>query len=153
HLGLLDPARKRSASFLAGCSAPDAYKFSTAPALHSLPFAGYLFQAARGQNGSQEQLDFALGWGCHLAQDMVGHHIRGFLNPDEDHWLELATDSYFWHSLPEVMLFEQISEEMQSWVVLASREAHAADPTESLPEISESDSNAAVSKFHLLTSA
>ncbi|CAE8644369.1 unnamed protein product, partial [Polarella glacialis] len=70
-----------------------------------------------------------------------------------DHWLELATDSYFWHSLPEVMLFEQISEEMQSWVVLASREAHAADPTESLPEISESDSNAAVSKFHLLTSA
>jgi hypothetical protein len=62
----------RSDAFLAGCSAPDAFKlFSSEPKLHSLPFAAILYEHAQHQStatNSSDAVDFALGFGCHLAQ-------------------------------------------------------------------------------------
>jgi len=98
--------------FLAGCTAPDAMKYIS-PELHTLEFSAvlYLYAAAymtpyyftNKKNHNQENRndatmeEFALGYGCHIASDLVGHHLNGFIDPLHDHSLEFATDAYLYH--------------------------------------------------------
>eukprot|EP00656_Telonema_subtile_P029710 TRINITY_DN32793_c0_g1_i1.p1 TRINITY_DN32793_c0_g1~~TRINITY_DN32793_c0_g1_i1.p1 ORF type:complete len:216 (-),score=52.14 TRINITY_DN32793_c0_g1_i1:199-846(-) len=125
-------------------SAPDAFK-KLAPSLHSLPFAALLYTAAQNEGGA-ELTDFALGYGCHLAQDSIGHHANGFLNPQEDHPLEFAVDAYVsrQHS-PE---FVQMDTEMTQLVASASATANG-----SVPVVSPQEAIKAVSEFRALTTA
>ena len=83
-------------SFVSGCSAPDAMKGLNGT-MHSLSFAVLLKNLARA-NFSAELASFADGWACHLAQDLVGHHPAGYLNPANDHDLELAVDALAFHT-------------------------------------------------------
>ena len=141
HFGAQDASRAGSAAFLAGCSAPDAFK-ELEPSMHSLAFATTLYNTAH-QNGSAEAIDFALGWGCHLTQDAIGHHARGFLNPKEDHPLEFATDSDIYHNFGHG--YSEIDSLAEALVVSAS--ANTTAP------ITEALASKAVSKFKLLTKA
>ena len=44
------------------------------------------------------RIDFALGFGCHVANDEVGHHANGFLNPPSaDHDIEFNLDAMIFH--------------------------------------------------------
>jgi hypothetical protein len=146
--GSNNPDHDPSDSFLAGSSAPDAFKlFSTEPKLHSLPFAAALHDFAKQQtnsSGSPDALDFALGFGCHVAEDMVGHHAQGYLNPKTDHPLEAATDAYAVRA--GSMPFKQISKEMCTLVVQASAAAGG-----SIQPITQSSGSSAVLKFRALT--
>ena len=83
YFASLDASHSANSDFRAGASAPDAFK-RIAPHLHSLQFAAHLYEAAVHDGGDNE-VAFALGFGCHLCHDMVGHHAAGFLNPQEDH--------------------------------------------------------------------
>ena len=139
HFGAQDPSRAGSAAFLAGCSAPDAFK-GREPSLHSLAFSSALYETAH-RNGSEEAIDFALGWGCHLTQDAIGHHARGFLNPLEDHLLEFAVDSYVYHNFGHRFL--QIDSLAEALVVAAS--ANTSTP------ITKAAASKCVSKFKVLT--
>jgi len=117
HLYLCSLAAERSGNetmhtFLAGCSSPDSLKEEW-PELHSLEFAARLFGYAvqqRKQNGNHHNstysldsttdnlIEFALGFGCHIANDEVGHHTNGFLNPPAlDHVIEFNLDSMIFH--------------------------------------------------------
>jgi hypothetical protein len=145
--GSHDPDRGTSAQFKAGCSAPDAFK-GVEPSLHGLPFAAALYDFARLQkNNSKDAIDFALGFGCHLTHDFVGHHANGFLNPEEDHPLEIATDAFVYHQA-RGMKFEEINDEMTSMVVQASTVAGG-----SIHAITQSDGSSSVLKFRALTTS
>lgn len=128
---------RNSSEFVAGCSAPDAFKHIKT-GLHSLPFAAALFATA---NGTAE-VDFALGYGCHLAADVVGHRNNGFLNPQSDHPLELATDAMNFRDAHRGSL-QQISSKMSDLVSRAS--------AGSVNSVSESEASTAVAKFRVLT--
>ncbi len=83
-------------SFYAGCNTPDILKKSW-PQLHSLEFAAELFRYAYNST-TDDLIDFALGFGCHIASDEVGHHPNGFLNPPSaDHEIEFNLDSMIYH--------------------------------------------------------
>lgn len=41
---------------------------------------------------------FALGYGYHLAQDFVGHYVRGYLTPEYNRLLQFAVDSGEFHT-------------------------------------------------------
>eukprot|EP00931_Biecheleriopsis_adriatica_P100845 TRINITY_DN76086_c0_g1_i1.p1 TRINITY_DN76086_c0_g1~~TRINITY_DN76086_c0_g1_i1.p1 ORF type:complete len:268 (-),score=52.50 TRINITY_DN76086_c0_g1_i1:63-845(-) len=150
YLGSLDHVRSGSHSFLAGCVAPDAYKHF-APWLHSLDFAAYLWERARS-TGNQDVLDFALGWGCHIAHDLVGHHSGGFLNPKHDHLLELAADAFLWHTAPALRYLQPIDGVREKLVVEASRDASRGS-SGSMPEISEATAASSTSSFSMLATA
>lgn len=141
-----------SAAFVAGASSPDAFK-GAAPALHSLPFAAALHTAATA-SGDADLHAFALGFGCHLAQDAVGHHGHGYLNPAEDHPLEFAVDSYVQKNEPGSGggTLQQISDAQAALVANASVVyAHSSgDPSAALTMAQASKS---VSSFELLTTA
>jgi hypothetical protein len=99
-------------TFLAGCNSPDSLKEEW-PELHSLEFAAHLFGYAvqqHKQHGNHHNstysldsttddlIEFALGFGCHIANDEVGHHTNGFLNPPAiDHVIEFNLDSMIFH--------------------------------------------------------
>eukprot|EP00823_Brevimastigomonas_motovehiculus_P008627 TRINITY_DN7944_c0_g1_i1.p1 TRINITY_DN7944_c0_g1~~TRINITY_DN7944_c0_g1_i1.p1 ORF type:complete len:249 (+),score=54.94 TRINITY_DN7944_c0_g1_i1:48-794(+) len=85
----------RSPSYLVACCAPDAVK-SVLSTFHSIQFARALVRAA----STDEQKQFALGFGSHLCGDYVGHHKNGFLTPEWDHEIEFATDAFVFHELP-----------------------------------------------------
>ncbi len=83
-------------SFYAGCNTPDILKKNW-PELHSLEFAAELFRYAYNST-TDGLIDFALGFGCHIASDEVGHHVKGFLNPPSaDHEIEFNLDSMIYH--------------------------------------------------------
>ena len=140
-----------SSTFRAGGSAPDAVK-KLEPSLHGLPFAAALYAAA-AVAGSAEGIDFALGYGCHLAHDAVGHHRAGFLNPAEDHPLEFAVDTYVDAKLvTSGFAFSQISPAMVALVANASRRAAVAYPL-LIHAVNLSAVQAGVSDFKTLTTA
>lgn len=101
HLYLCSLAAERSGNetsttFFSGCNSPDSLKQAW-PELHSLQFAAHLFQSAVN-NSTADLIDFALGFGCHVANDEVGHHANGFLNPPSaDHDIEFNLDSMIFH--------------------------------------------------------
>ena len=83
-------------SFYAGCNSPDILKKEW-PELHSLEFAAELFWHAYNST-TDGLIEFALGFGCHIASDEVGHHSKGFLNPPSaDHEIEFNLDSMIYH--------------------------------------------------------
>lgn len=83
-------------SFYAGCNSPDILKRNW-PQLHTLEFAAELFRYAYNST-TDDLIDFALGFGCHIASDEVGHHTNGFLNPPSaDHEIEFNLDSMIYH--------------------------------------------------------
>eukprot|EP00984_Skeletonema_dohrnii_P031002 scaffold22977_cov78-Skeletonema_dohrnii-CCMP3373.AAC.1 len=83
-------------SFYAGCNSPDILKKEW-PELHSLEFATQLFWHAHNST-TEDLIEFALGFGCHIASDEVGHHSKGFLNPPSaDHEIEFNLDSMIYH--------------------------------------------------------
>ena len=83
-------------SFHAGCNSPDILKKDW-PELHSLEFAAELFWHAYNSS-TDDLIEFALGFGCHIASDEVGHHSKGFLNPPSaDHEIEFNLDSMIYH--------------------------------------------------------
>lgn len=83
-------------SFYTGCNSPDILKKNW-PELHSLEFAAELFRYAYNSS-TDDLIDFALGFGCHIASDEVGHHPEGFLNPPSaDHEIEFNLDSMIYH--------------------------------------------------------
>jgi len=89
-------------SFFAGCVSPDALK-SVNASLHSLRTAALMITTAPPPPLPSSNFDahhFALGFGCHVAADFVGHHANGYLNPAHDHPLELQVDAYFIQSPP-----------------------------------------------------
>eukprot|EP00658_Telonema_sp_P-2_P040311 TRINITY_DN28832_c0_g1_i2.p2 TRINITY_DN28832_c0_g1~~TRINITY_DN28832_c0_g1_i2.p2 ORF type:complete len:253 (-),score=44.06 TRINITY_DN28832_c0_g1_i2:1344-2102(-) len=133
----------RSAEFIAGCSAPDAFK-AIAPSLHSFQFAASLYHAAATWNRTQAMEDFALGYGCHLAHDAVGHHANGFLNPSEDHPLELAVDAWVYRHGAD--RFQPIPTEMTELMAIASAQAHVTW-NGTIPVLTVADASRAVSKF------
>ena len=140
-----------SSTFRAGGSAPDAVK-KLEPSLHGLPFAAALYAAA-AVAGSAEGIDFALGYGCHLAHDAVGHHRAGFLNPAEDHPLEFAVDTYVNAKLvTSKFAFSQISPAMVALVANASRRAAVAYPL-LIHAVNLSAVQAGASAFKTLTTA
>eukprot|EP00933_Yihiella_yeosuensis_P029654 TRINITY_DN23295_c0_g1_i1.p1 TRINITY_DN23295_c0_g1~~TRINITY_DN23295_c0_g1_i1.p1 ORF type:complete len:274 (+),score=42.39 TRINITY_DN23295_c0_g1_i1:38-859(+) len=154
YMGSTNEDRGNSSSFLAGCSAPDAFKF-TEESLHSLQFAVYLFEAAKSD--SADAIDFALGWGCHLIQDLISHHPRGFLNPKHDHPLEFAADSYVWKNGFQKLPYQKTSIKLQSLVAKASKLASAASAefkqAVNVSAITDSQAENAVEKFNALTYA
>lgn len=101
HLYLCSLAAERSGNetsttFFSGCTSPDSLKQAW-PEFHSLQFAAHLFQSAIN-NSTADLIDFALGFGCHVANDEVGHHANGFLNPPSaDHDIEFNLDSMIFH--------------------------------------------------------
>ena len=111
HLYLCSLATESSSNetathLLAGCNSPDSLKAEW-PELHSLEFAAHLFRRAvqhhiqHGDsldNSTANLIEFALGFGCHIASDEVGHHKNGFLTPPSvDHEIELNLDSMIFH--------------------------------------------------------
>lgn len=98
HLYLCSLAHNETTtrSFYAGCNTPDILKINW-PELHSLEFAAELFRSAYNST-TDDLIDFALGFGCHIASDEVGHHPNGFLNPPSaDHEIEFNLDSMIYH--------------------------------------------------------
>jgi hypothetical protein len=83
--------------FVLGAFSPDAFK-KAHPTLHSFEFGGLMADYARAHPSSStptfNATAYAYGFVAHLLQDYVGHHQNGFLNPAEDHPLELAVDAY-----------------------------------------------------------
>lgn len=67
------------APFICGASAPDAFKLIS-PLMHDLAFAGFMVSYANKIHPQDDKLkQFALGYGAHLVQDQVGHHVNGYL--------------------------------------------------------------------------
>mmetsp|Transcript_18890 Transcript_18890/g.31023 ORF Transcript_18890/g.31023 Transcript_18890/m.31023 type:complete len:288 (-) Transcript_18890:1038-1901(-) len=100
HLFLCSLADNETATsstlFYAGCNSPDILKKEW-PELHSLEFAKDLFWHAYNST-TDDLIEFALGFGCHIASDEVGHHSKGFLNPPSaDHEIEFNLDSMIYH--------------------------------------------------------
>ena len=94
-------------SFFSGCNSPDSLK-QVWPELHSLEFAAHLFGYAvqhhnqSATNSKTDLINFALGFGCHVANDEVGHHTNGFLTPpSNDHEIEFNLDSMIFHERKE----------------------------------------------------
>ena len=78
-----------------GAFSPDAFK-QAHRFIHSFEYAAAQFEFARHAPPSPtfNATAFSLGFVAHLLQDYVGHHANGFLNPAEDHPLEIAVDAY-----------------------------------------------------------
>ena len=142
----LDDSHAKQIGFRAGASAPDAFKHIS-PQLHNPLFASVLFQVAEE---SGQGIDFALGYGCHLSHDAVGHHTAGFLNPSEDHPLEFAMDSFIAKELSPPS-FCQITPSEIALVVNASVKAAAEYPK--IKAIDLKQAQEAVLKFRALTTA
>lgn len=145
-----------SPSFVLGASSPDAVK-GTAPALHSLLFAAHFaaFTASPppGSHLDPRAVDLSLGWGCHLAQDAVGHHVHGYLNPAEDHPLEFAVDTYVQHNKPGSGggTLQKLDAPLTAAVVNASAAFAAATGTKGA-ELTTASAAKAVAAFDKLTS-
>ena len=93
HLYICSLAGEGSSS---GCNSPDVLKVAW-PELHSLEFAAELFWHAHNST-NHDLIEFALGFGCHVSSDLVGHHANGFLNPPSaDHEIEFNVDSMIFH--------------------------------------------------------
>ena len=115
-----------SGSFVLGAFSPDAFK-KIRPGFHSLEFAEFQVEFAKEnlvqfRNSTFSPIEFSLGYAAHLLQDFCGHHSNGFLNPEEDHPLELAVDAYLWKSRPsgfEIHKPDQLAVNFYSNVSLA----------------------------------
>lgn len=99
-------SQQQISSFFAGCVSPDALK-SVNMSLHSLRTAALMIMATTrpslapfSSSVDFDPLHFALGFGCHVAADFVGHHQNGYLTPAHDHPLELQVDAYFVQNAP-----------------------------------------------------
>lgn len=96
-----------SGSFVLGGFSPDAFK-KAHPTLHSFEYAAFQLEYAMNNTISTSEksssavafdaVTFSKGFAAHLLQDYVGHHSNGFLNPKEDHPLELSVDALMWSS-------------------------------------------------------
>lgn len=86
-------------SFVLGSSSPDSIR-TIDYALHAWDFAVYQYQFALNYSRTStfDPVQFALGYGSHLAEDLVGHFKNGYLNPKYNYPLEFAADSYQVHS-------------------------------------------------------
>jgi hypothetical protein len=143
-----DAVHGTSTTFVTGGSSPDSVK-KLEGALHTFTFASTLYLEAK-KNDNTDDLDFALGYGCHLAHDAVGHHLAGFLNPQEDHPLEFAVDTYV-HLKLDNSTFGQVTPRQELLIANASTSASSIYPfisTVSLSQVQKS-----VSNFKKLTTA
>lgn len=90
-------------SLILGAAAPD-YLKSLSVKLHSFEYAAIQYQLAEQQTRGRfmsavnqdkfDPLGFALGYGMHLAEDLVGHYKTGVLTPKYDHPIEFAIDTW-----------------------------------------------------------
>jgi len=144
-----DKTHAISVDFRAGASGPDSVK-KIESSLHSFLFASSLYETAIS-NGGAAGIDFALGWGCHLTHDAVGHHANGFLNPKADHPLEFAVDTYVTFSPTPAGHFSQISSAMAELLANASEQAAHDNP--SIKAVTLSQVNSGIASFKTLTTA
>ena len=143
-----DEAHGTSSPFRTGGSAPDAVK-KLENSLHTFPFASTLYKTAT-TNGNMDDIEFSLGYGCHLAHDFVGHHTKGFLNPQEDHPIELAADTYI-HDTIDKSSFGEITTAMVDLISKASAAASVDYPF--IKAVTSTQVQGSVGKFKTLTTA
>ena len=76
-------------------------------------------------------VEFALGYGCHVANDEVGHHKNGFLNPSADHEIEVNLDARFVHEQGDPFLSKDIntSEDMIDLILKTAKSHGHTSPT------------------------
>lgn len=148
YFASLDATYHTSLPFITGGSSPDAVK-KLENALHTFTFAAALYETATSSNTSSD-IEFALGYGCHLAHDYVGHHAKGFLNPLEDHPLEFAVDTYV-ETLSNKPSFNQLTSAMEALIAKTSRSASSVYPF--ISKVSLTQVQSSVGAFKKLTTA
>jgi hypothetical protein len=81
-------------SMTLGNGAPDSVKYLE-PKFHSFEFAAWQYQFAKSYPPTAQfkPIDFAIGFGYHLSQDVVGHHKNSYLSPQHNRWMQFAVDS------------------------------------------------------------
>ncbi len=87
-----------SAAFIAGSAAPDAFK-TLSSSFHTVEFASFLLSMPISSSHSfpdfghpNPELDFALGYCCHIIQDAVAHHTHS-VSAHDYHGVAHATDA------------------------------------------------------------
>jgi hypothetical protein len=100
--------------YVNGNSAPDALKPVSA-SLHSFDFALTLLRAASASHDARF-LNFSLGFGSHLMEDLVGHHANGFIPAATDHYFCLNVDAWLSHKTK----FQHFDSEVRSFVAAAA---------------------------------
>lgn len=155
HLYLCSLAAERSGNetsttFFSGCNSPDSLKWAW-PELHSLQFAAHLFQSAIN-NSTTDLIDFALGFGCHVANDEVGHHANGFLNPPSaDHDIEFNLDSMIFHEFDttNTIVNGRLSEDVIDLIQKSASSYHKMSNNGSIAPIDRARIQSAINRFQL----
>lgn len=109
-------------SVVLGNGAPDSVKYLE-PKLHTFEFAAWQFQFAKDypRSGDFNAIDFSIGFGYHLAQDVVGHHKSSYLSGN-NRWMQFAVDSRkVLTSVPDHKVFK-----WQRYNDMATKFIHAA---------------------------
>lgn len=111
-----------------GNSSPDFLKFLE-PKLHQFHFATILYQYSKIHNvnsgalNSFDPVHFSLGYGGHLAQDLVGHYRNSYLSPQYNRYLQFSTDSHqVQNTLPNLdrFIFKKHKDEVKSFLYNAN---------------------------------
>lgn len=88
-----------------GNISPDSVKYLE-PKLHTFEYATYQYLYAKSLK-NEKFIKFSLGYGYHLAQDLVGHFQNSYLTPQHNRWMQIAIDSkMIFESQPNSTIFK-----------------------------------------------